>query len=62
MRTLEASCLQQGPGLSRAGLIDERINFVTDSVFNNMAMRLSRCDLLSEPCPNPCPNEPSGSL
>jgi hypothetical protein len=53
MGTLEASRLQHGLGLSRASLDDERVNFVTDSVINNIAMRLSRCDLLSEPCRDP---------
>jgi hypothetical protein len=41
MGTLEASRLQQGLGLLRTGLNDERVNFVTDSVINNTAASLS---------------------
>src|SRR6267154_3109683 len=42
-----ASRLQQGLGLLRTTLNDERVNFVTDSAINNIAISLSRCDLLS---------------
>ena len=57
--TLEASRLQKGLGLSRAGLNDGRVNFVTDSVIINMATSPSKYNFLSE---SSCPNEPLGGV
>jgi hypothetical protein len=55
MGTLEVRASNKTRGLSRAGLNNERVNFVTGSVINNMATSLSRYGLLSDSCPNePC--------